>query len=166
MATAARIEMDRPTECLEAIVAASQTNALGHLKAAQYIVLFDEAFTALFVDHGLTDAELRHGMTSPFLADLRATYMKELLPGARVAIAAQLLSFGDKHLRLLLLMTDSADGRMAATCELSIVNMNLDARRPAPWSPQQTAILDQLRSAHAGLPVPGPSLRDGAGRRS
>jgi acyl-CoA thioesterase FadM len=158
MTTDARIELGKPTECLAATVATSQTNALGHLKAAQYIVLFDDAFMALVVGQGLTDAELRHGVTSPFLADLHATYMKELPPGARVAIAAQLLGFSEKHLRLLLLMTDCADGRMAATCELSIVNMNLNTRRPGPWSPQQTVILDQLCAAHAGLPVPGQSV--------
>jgi acyl-CoA thioester hydrolase len=142
----------------------ARANALGHLAAAQYIVLFEQAFLAFVSGVGLTDGALRHGTTTPVLKDLHACYLREVRPGAVLAMDCQLLSFEGPRLRLFLTMR-LADGTRAATCELAIVNLDLAAGRPADWSPTQRTILDRIWAAHKTAPVPAEAGR-AAGPRS
>jgi acyl-CoA thioester hydrolase len=135
-----------------ATIAKSQTNALGHLRAAEYVRLFDDAINLFFPLTGLADADLRHGSTSPFLMDLHTCYLSELRPGEAVQIAVHYLEHDPRRARLILTMMAAADGRMCATGELLLINMDIVARRPAPWSVSQGALWDQLQRAHASLP--------------
>jgi acyl-CoA thioester hydrolase len=148
-----------PLPLIEASIEARRTNALGHLRAAEYVVLFDDAIMAMFPRLELTDASLLYEGTSPFLMDLHATYLRELRAGARVAISAQVLDVDQRRVRLILLMHEAAGGSACATCELAIINMDLAARRPVPWSAAQAATWTALRVAHAGLPVPAQAGR-------
>lgn len=136
-----------------ATVARSQVNALGHLKAAEYVRLFDDAIPVLFPLAGIADKDLRHANTSPFLMDLHACYLSELRPGETVEIAARHLDHDVRRARLMLTMDAVADGRLCATCELLLINMDVIARKPAPWSAAQLIGWDALRVAHASLPV-------------
>lgn len=144
----------QPLDLATLTVAKSQVNALGHLKASEYIKLFDDTIPVFFPLTGLADAHLLHDDTSPFLMDLHACYLAELAAGETVRIAAQLIDHDAKRARLILLMNAAADGRMAATCELLLVNMNIRARRPVAWSAAQQAIWQTIAAAHGGLPLP------------
>ncbi|HRD77702.1 MAG TPA: thioesterase family protein [Hyphomicrobiaceae bacterium] len=148
------IEDQVPFRLIEAEVKPDWVNSLGHLRAAHYVQIFDDAFMAMFPGLGLTDARLMCGSTSPVLADLHATYLAELRTGDRVSVAAQFLDADERRVRLILLMHALGVARLAATCELAIVNMDLTSRRPAQWSTEQTTILDRLKRAHASLPMP------------
>lgn len=142
-----------PLELTTLTVAKSQTNAFGHLKAAEYVKLFDDAVMIFFPHTGLADAELRHGETTPFLMDLHACYLSELAAGEAVRIAARHLGHDAKRARLMLTMHAAADGRIAGTVELLLINMHVAQRKPVAWSPAQVGIWDKLRAAHASLPV-------------
>lgn len=139
-------------ELLETGVDPAWVSALGHLRAAQYVALFDDAIMVMLPGLGLVDGKLRHGTTSPFLSDLHATYLREVTGGERLRITGQLLGLEAKRARIMLAM--DVAGAPAATCELLIVNMDLAARKPAAWSPAQAAIWSRLAAAHAGLPPP------------
>ena len=81
----------QPLELVTLTVSKGQTNALGHLKASEYVRLFDDAVPVFFTATGLADQDLRHGETSPFLMDLHACYLAELGAGEAVRIAAHYL---------------------------------------------------------------------------
>ena len=151
---------------LDIDVTESQTNALGHMRAAEYVALFDRANSAFFASSKLTDADLVAGRTSPFLMDLHACYLKEVTAGATVSIAAQHIEHDRTKLRYIMTMRLPATRNVAATCELAIVNMDLDARKPAAWSLAQAEILSRLEAAHASIVVPrqaGRAIRSFSG---
>lgn len=143
-----------PLALIEVEIEARRTNVLGHMRAAEYVALFDDAFLRFIEVTGLTGPDLRHGATSPFLLDLHAAYLKELRAGDRVRIAAQVLDVDPRRARIILLMADAPSGAKAATCELAILNMDMAARRPVPWSATQAPIWAELAAAHAALPAP------------
>jgi acyl-CoA thioester hydrolase len=136
-----------------ATVRAEQTNALGHLKASEYVRLFDDAVNMMFPLTGLADTRLMHGTTSPFLMDLHVCYLAELRAGDDVAVAFLHLDHDAKRARCMMTLQTVPGGRLAATVELLVINMNTVSRAPAPWSPAQVAIWDELRGAHASVPV-------------
>lgn len=145
-----------PLALIEVAIEARRCNVLGHMRAAEYVALFDDAFLEFIRLTGLTDQNLRHGTTSPFLLDLHATYARELRPGDRVAVSVQVLEQDARRARVILLMHLAADGvaTLAATCELAILNMDMSQRRPVPWSDAQIPIWSDLIAAHGSLPAP------------
>ncbi len=145
-----------PLALLAATVESRRCNVLGHMRAAEYVALFDDAFLAFIRITGLTGDDLRHGTTSPFLLDLHATYLRELSPGDDIAITAQILDADDRRARVILLMQQvtGAAPALAATCELAILNVDMAARRPVPWSPPQAKIWGALGRAHASVAMP------------
>ena len=142
----------QPLPLIKAEVYVEQTNALGHLKAVEYVAIFDDATVDFFTKTALTDGHLRHGETSPFLVELHTCYLKELGPGERVATTAQVLDHDVKRARVILSMTALGDHTLVATCELAVINMGLTDRKPVPWSSAQGEIWSTLRAAHASLP--------------
>ena len=106
----------QPLELIEVGVTAERTNVLGHMRAAQYVALFDDAFLAFIAKTGLTGPDLRHGTTSPFLLDLHTTYLKEIGAGERVSIAVQILDFDQRRARIILSMLLLPQRQLAATC--------------------------------------------------
>src|SRR5690606_25292637 len=77
----------RPLEVSTLTVAKSQVNAVGHLRASEYVKLFDDANTAFYVQTGLADENLVHGGTTSFLMDLHTCYVAELRAGETVHIS-------------------------------------------------------------------------------
>lgn len=139
-------------------------NALGHLEAGRYVVLFETAIAPLFSTLGLTDERLlataADGNTlSPFLVEMHVTYQAELGAGDTVSIFARHLGHDARRARLFLDMTRNRDGRRAATCELMILNMDTASRKPAPWSDAQIAAWTKLAAHGRTLPKPAEAGR-------
>lgn len=148
------LDKGRPLEVATLTVSKSQVNAVGHLRASEYVKLFDDANTAFYVLAGLADANLVHGDTTSFLMDLHTCYLAELRAGEAVHIAVQVLEVDVRRVRLIYALTTATDGRLAATCELAIINMSLSTRRPVAWSSSQQAIWSELTAAHDAMPRP------------
>jgi acyl-CoA thioester hydrolase len=136
-----------------ATVAKSQTNALGHLKASEYVCVFDAAINSFFPRTGLADGDLKHGETSPFLLDMHTCYLSELRAGEAVVVAVHHLDHDVRRARTMLTMRAETDGRLCATTELLLINMNIEKRKPAHWSADQIALWNALKTAHAGVAV-------------
>lgn len=149
-----RLIEGEPLAVLTLQVEPHRANALGHLAAAQYIALFDEAFMTFIEGTGLTDSALRHGETTPVLKDLHASYLREVKPGDTVAMSAQLLSFTDQRMELRLAMQRAGRGDLVATCRLEIINLGLTTGKPTPWSATQQAALQRLLAAHINASPP------------
>jgi acyl-CoA thioester hydrolase len=127
-------------------------NASGHLRAAQYIVLFDQAIEAFLARIGLSGGAQDTG-AAPFLLEMHTCYQKELHEGDEVRIEVQALGVAERRVHLIMFMRTEAD-EIAATTELAIANVALEARRAQPWTAKQGDTLTALMRAHAGLAVP------------
>lgn len=126
-------------------------NASGHMRASQYVVLFDEAIQPFLARIGLSNP--REVGAAPFLLEMHTCYQRELRSGDEVRISVQALGMGGKRVHFIMFMRDGRED-VVATTELAIVNVTLESRRAQSWTRQQQDTLTALMSAHAGLPVP------------
>jgi acyl-CoA thioester hydrolase len=61
------------------------------------------------------------------------TYKRELLAGDIVEVRSRLLEIGNKSIRFAHEMRNAETGEIAATCEITGVHMDRQARRAAPF---------------------------------
>lgn len=126
-------------------------NASGHMRAAQYIVLFDEAIEGFLERMGLANAP--GADAAPFLMEMHTCYQRELRAGEEVRVTVQVLGAGEKRVHFIMFMQREGT-EVVATTELAIVNVALGSRRAQSWTPQQLATLAALVAAHEKLPLP------------
>ena len=135
-------------------------DANGHMNLAYYVVLFDQATDLLFDELGLGLDYRRDTLRGTFVAETHNLYERELLVGARVRIATQILASDEKRLHLGHEMFALAGGHRTATQELMFLHVDLAARRVSPFPPELRQKIQDWARAHASLPRP-----DWAGRR-
>jgi acyl-CoA thioester hydrolase len=127
----------------------------GHMNLAYYTVLFDFATDLLFDELGLGLDYRRVTRMGTFVAETHNLYERELLVGARVRVATQILGCDDKRLHLGHEMFALAGGHRVATQELMFLHVDLEARRVAPFPPALRQRVGAAAAAHALLPRPG-----------
>jgi acyl-CoA thioester hydrolase len=126
----------------------------GHMNLAYYTVLFDGATDALFDELGL-GLDYRHvRKLGTFVAETHNLYERELLVGARVRIATQILGFDAKRLHLGHEMFAVEDGHRTATQELMFLHVDLALRRVRPFPDDMYRRVGEAAAAHADLPRP------------
>src|SRR5579864_8732788 len=101
----------------------------GHMNLAYYTVLFDRATDLLFDALGLGLDYRRNTDMGTFVAETHNLYERELLVGARVRVATQILGADAKRLHLGHEMFAIEGGERAATQELMFLHVDLVARR-------------------------------------
>jgi acyl-CoA thioester hydrolase len=132
----------------------------GHMNLAYYVVLFDQATDLLFDELGLGLDYRRGTGKGTFVAETHTLYQNELLVGARVQVATQILGSDDKRLHLAHEMFEIGANRRAAAQELMFLHVDLVARRVCPFLPGLRETVAAWTAAHGVLPRP-----DWAGRR-
>ena len=135
----------------------------GHMNLAYYTVLFDQATDLLFDELGLGLDYRRQTQSGTFVAETHNRYERELLVGAHVRVATQIVASDDKRLHLAheMFALDHPDaGRRAATQELLFLHVDLVASRVSPFPPDLRRRVAAAAAAHAGLGRP-----DWIGRR-
>jgi acyl-CoA thioester hydrolase len=95
-----------------------------------------------------------------FVAETHNRYERELLVGARVRVATQIVAADDKRLHLAHEMFALDGGQRAATQELMFLHVDLAARRATPFPEDLRRRVAAAAAAHAALPRP-----DWVGRR-
>jgi acyl-CoA thioesterase FadM len=138
-------------------------NATGHLRAAEYVVVFEDAIGSFLDRIGCSAKDIRRTGTAPVLAEMHVLYRRELRAGETVAVSLQVLGLSERSAHVFLRMAETGSNELAASVELVIVNLALDGRKPAAWSASQLAVLRVLAEAHAVLPRPTEAGR-GIGR--
>jgi acyl-CoA thioester hydrolase len=127
----------------------------GHMNLAYYTVLFDQGTDLLFDELGLGLEYRRATRLGTFVAETHNLYERELLVGARVRVATQIVGADDKRLHLAHEMFAEEGGHRAATQELMFLHVDLVARRVCPFPPELRARVAAWAEAHAALPQPG-----------
>ena len=106
---------------------------VGHMNVMWYVGKFDEATWNLFARIGLTPAYLRETGRGMAAAQQNITYKRELLAGDVVEVRSSLLEIGNKSIRFVHEMRNAETGEIAATCEITGVHMDRQARKSAPF---------------------------------
>ena len=136
----------------------------GHMNLAYYTVLFDQATDLLFDVLGLGLDYRQTTQLGTFVAETHNRYEHELLVGAQVRVATQILGADEKRLHLghemFALDGGPNGGKRAATQELMFLHVDLVARRVTPFPEDLRQRVAAAATAHATLPRP-----DWAGRR-
>ena len=126
----------------------------GHMNLAYYTVLFDQATDILFDELGLGLDYRRNRKLGTFVAETHNLYERELLLGAQVRVATQILAIDAKRMHLGHEMFALDGGHRTATQELMFLHVDLAARRVCPFPEDMHERVAAAAAAHAALPRP------------
>jgi acyl-CoA thioester hydrolase len=132
----------------------------GHLNMAYYNVLFDRAVDEVYELLGLGPTYVDTVGCSTFTAEVHVRYLRELLVDAPVRVSFHLLGFDDKRMHYFEALHHAEEGWLSATSENMALNVEMTAKKVAPFPESVMMRLASMKAAHDTLPVP-----DGVGRR-
>ena len=112
-----------------------QCHHVGHMNIMWYVGKFDEANWNLFARLGLTPSYLRESGRGMAAVQQNISYKRELLAGDIVEVTSRLLEIKEKSIRFLHEMRNAETGEITATCEITGVHMDRQARKSAPFAP-------------------------------
>jgi acyl-CoA thioester hydrolase len=102
---------------------------IGHMNVMWYVGKFDEATWNLFARIGLTPTYLRESGRGMAAVQQNITYQLELLAGDIVEVKSVLLEIRDRSIRFRHEMRNAETGEIAASCEITGVHMDRQARK-------------------------------------
>jgi acyl-CoA thioester hydrolase len=129
-----------------------QCDHVGHMNIMWYVGKFDEASWNLFARIGLTPTYLRETGCGMAAVQQNISYKRELLAGDIVEVKSELLEVGVKSIRFSHEMRNAESGEIAATCEITGVHMDRQARKSVPFT-------DTIRRS-AGLLIAFPETAE------
>jgi acyl-CoA thioester hydrolase len=129
-----------------------QCDHVGHMNIMWYVRKFDEANWNLLARIGLTPTYLRETGRGMAAVQQNISYKRELLAGDIVEVKSELLEVGVKSIRFGHEMRNAETGEIAATCEITGVHINRQARKSVPFT-------DAIRRS-AGLLIAFPETAE------
>ncbi len=126
----------------------------GHMNVAYYTLAFDKAMDELLERLGVGESFVREAGMGPMALATQVHYLAELVEGEAFACDIQLLDADAKRTHAFLTMVRPATGAPVATYETLTMNVDLEARRSAPYPDWAQRRIASLLAAHAGLPRP------------
>jgi acyl-CoA thioester hydrolase len=125
---------------------------VGHMNIMWYVSKFDEANWNLIARIGLTPTYLRQSGRGMAALQQNISYKRELLAGDIVEITSRVLEVRDKTIRFLHEMRNAETGEIAATCEITGVHMDRQARKSAVFPEAiRAAAMRHLASAEPAM---------------
>ena len=126
----------------------------GHMNVAYYVLAFDQATDAFLENINLGPNYVRDNNRSVFVVDMNVTYKREVHQGAPLYVTTQLLECSDKKIRLFHQMFHESEGFLAATNELLLVHVDMDARKGCPFPMDAQQQLVEIGRHHLSLEHP------------
>jgi acyl-CoA thioester hydrolase len=123
---------------------------VGHMNVMWYVGKFDEATWHLFASIGMTPAYFREQHRGMAAVQQNISYRRELLAGDLVEVRSRVLEVREKVLVFAHDMYNAADGEIAASCQLTGVHLDRDARKSIAFP---AAIREQAARKIAELKV-------------
>jgi acyl-CoA thioester hydrolase len=108
---------------------------IGHMNVMWYAGKFDEANWNMFARIGLTPSYLRESGYGMAAVEQTISYKRELFAGDVIEVRSRLVEFRDKSIRILHEMRNAETGDIAATCEITAVHIDRDARKSVLFGP-------------------------------
>src|SRR5436305_11050011 len=106
-----------------------QCDHVGHMNIMWYVGKFDEANWNLFARIGLTPGYLRNSGRGMAGVQQNISYKRELFAGDIVEVTSELLEIGGTSIRFRHEMRNAETGEIAATCEITAVHTDRQARK-------------------------------------
>lgn len=132
----------------------------GHMNVGYYGLAFDQALDEIYDDWlGMGAAYVEATGMGPFSIQQHLHYLAELREGERFFVRWQLLDWDAKRTHFMSTLwalpnAAGAEPTLSATAEQISMNVDLTARRSAPYPPAYQARLRAAAEAHAALPRP------------
>jgi acyl-CoA thioester hydrolase len=130
----------------------------GHMNVAYYTVGFDSAVDEVYEALGIGPTAAREDRVGPMALQSQVHFTAELLEGQRFDCDVMILDSDAKRVHIFATMwpegADRAADRPAATYESLSLNVDLEARRAAPYRPEIAARIAAVTAAHGSLPRP------------
>ena len=126
----------------------------GHMNVAYYVLAFDQA-TDAFLDVLGLDADYRarcHHTT--FVLEMHVNYVREIDRDQPYMVATRVLDADHKRVHLFHEMRHASEGWLAATNELMVMHIDMEARRGADFPPDVAARAEAWLAAQRTLPWP------------
>jgi acyl-CoA thioester hydrolase len=131
----------------------------GHLNMAYYNVLFDRAVDEVYELLGCGAAYIKKGF-STFTAETHVRYIRELHEGDPVRVTFQLLEYDNKRIHFFEQLFHAEEGWVSATSENMSLHVDMAAKKVAPFRPEVTRRLLQMKASHGQLPRPEAAGRN------
>ena len=142
--------------CLRMTVPEAYGDANGHMNMRWYLAIFDDACDALHERLGLTPEFHRRNRTGSVDLEHHVHYLKEVMPGDRVAVYARLVAHTAKRLHYLMFMVNETKGTLASVFECINAFLDLNVRKTAPFPPEIARRIAEEVAAGAALDWPAP----------
>lgn len=127
----------------------------GHMNVAYYTQAFDLSLDRLLEDHfGIGEAYARDFRMGPYSLQSHIHYIGEMLEGERFFCRAYLADHDAKRMHIAVEMINAGTGALAAFMENMTMNVDLTARRSAPYPDWAQARLAAWAAEHAGVDLP------------
>ncbi|MEM6933046.1 MAG: thioesterase family protein [Pseudomonadota bacterium] len=127
----------------------------GHMNVAYYTMAFDKALDEVFDDWlGIGEEQARNDRMGPMALQSQIHYLDELKLGEDFACDFQILDADYKRIHFFTTMINLATGSEAATYESLSMNVDLEARRSAPYPDAAQARIKEMMASQADLPRP------------
>jgi acyl-CoA thioester hydrolase len=131
----------------------------GHMNMAYYNVLFDRAVDEIYELIGLGPDYLKDHGHSTMVAEVHVRYLREVGETDPLRVTVQLLDYDAKRIHLFEQLVHATDNWVSATCETMTLHVDMTAKKVAPFPDSVLKLVERLKAAHSGLPLP-----DSAGR--
>ncbi|MGC1466108.1 MAG: thioesterase family protein [Pseudolabrys sp.] len=126
----------------------------GHLNMAYYNVLFDRAVDEAYELLGIGLDYLNTQRHSTFTAEVHVRYLRELHLDDPVRVTFQLLDYDAKRVHYFEQLFHASEGWVSATSENMSLNVDMEAKKVAPFNDAATRALARMKAAHSRLPRP------------
>ncbi|MEM0944713.1 MAG: thioesterase family protein [Pseudomonadota bacterium] len=127
----------------------------GHMNVAYYTMAFDRALDEIFDDWlDIGERQAREDRMGPMALQSQIHYLAELREGEDFACDFRLLDHDQKKAHFFVTMINLGTGGEAATYESISMNVDLEARRSAPYTEAALGRLEAMMAAHRDLPRP------------
>lgn len=126
-----------------------------HMNVAFYTMAFDRALDEVYEALGIGETLVRSHRMGPMALQSQVHFIGELVEGTRFCCDFRLLDADAKRTHIFMEMYNlDKDETLAATYESISMNVDLEARRGAPYPPEAFARIERLRDAQAALERP------------
>src|SRR5262249_44513600 len=105
---------------------------LGHMNNMWYAGKFDEASWNLMLRIGITPTYLRDAECGMASVEQVTTFKTELVAGDVIEVRSHVVEIRDKVIRVVHGMYKAETGELAASCAITGVHMDLNARKSCP----------------------------------
>ena len=125
----------------------------GHMNVAYFVLAFDEATDAAYERWGIGMDYPRTSGCSVFTLGINVDYLGELFEGDAIRVETTLVDYDAKRIHYFHRMIDVGKGTRVATNECLCMNVDLAARKSAPFPDEVAGTLARF-AARAGATPP------------